>query len=64
MGRSLSTLGQLYAGQERLDDAQATLSRSLELLEPALGEADPLVLETRREYDLVVRAQRLRAPTP
>ena len=64
LGRSLSTLGRLYAGQEKLDDAQATLHRSLDLLEPALGEADPLVLETRREYDLVVRAQRLRAPAP
>ena len=30
-------------------------------LEPALGAADPLVLETRREYDLVVRARRLGA---
>ena len=26
-----------------------------------LGEADPLVLETRREYDLVVRARRIGA---
>ena len=33
---------------------------TLELLEPQLGDANPLVLETQRDYDLVERALRLR----
>ena len=46
--------------QQRLDEAERNLSRSLTLLEPKLGASDAFVLETRREYDLVRRAQELR----
>lgn len=60
-GHTLSSLGFLYASQNRIPAAETALDRALELLEPALGEADPLVLETRREYDLVVRARRIGA---
>jgi len=60
-GHTLSSLGLLYASQNHMDAAEPTLLRALDLLEPALGSADPLVLETRREYDLVVRARRLGA---
>ena len=55
-----SVLGQLQASQQRLDEAERNLSRSLTLLEPKLGASDAFVLETRREYDLVRRAQELR----
>ena len=58
-GHTLSSLGLLYASQNRMDAAETTLLRALGLLVPELGAADPLVLETRREYDLVVRSRRL-----
>ena len=58
-GRALSVLGRLYARQDRIEDAETTLARSLNLLEPSLGQQDPLVLETRREYDLLVRARQI-----
>jgi tetratricopeptide (TPR) repeat protein len=58
-GQTLSVLGRLYARQDRPEDAETTLARSLNLLEPSLGQQDPLVLETRREYDLLVRARQI-----
>jgi tetratricopeptide (TPR) repeat protein len=64
LGRSLSNLGHLYASQQRLDEAQAALRRSLELLEPRLAASDPFLLETQREHDLVERALELRGVSP
>ncbi|MGI9590314.1 MAG: tetratricopeptide repeat protein, partial [Myxococcota bacterium] len=58
-GQTLSLLGRLYVRQDRVDAAEVTLAQSLDLLEPSLGEGDPLVLETRREYDLLVRARQI-----
>jgi hypothetical protein len=62
LGRSLSHLGAAYAAQRKLSDAALTLRRSLDLLEPHLGDQDPSVLETRKTYDWVMRAEQPAKP--
>ena len=62
LGWSLRTLGSIYAAREQWVEAEQALRRSLELLEPVLGANDPIVLDTRRIYDLVLRDQQLREP--
>jgi hypothetical protein len=52
----LRDLGQTYAAQHNLADAEQTLGRSLEILERELGATDLELLETRADYKTVRRA--------
>jgi tetratricopeptide (TPR) repeat protein len=58
-GRTWSAFGHLYQRRGQNRQAEDAYRRALDLLEPKLGGNDPLVLETRRGYDLVVRARQL-----
>lgn len=53
LGASLSYLGRTYAGLGERDSARRTLERSLALLEPVLGNLDPLTLATRASLEHV-----------
>ena len=47
LGASLSYLGRAQAALDEHGAARETLARALPLLEPELGELDPLTLATR-----------------
>jgi hypothetical protein len=52
----LRDLGQIYAAQENLAEAERTLGRSLAILERKLGATDLELLETRTRYETIRRA--------
>ena len=52
----LRDLGQIYAAQENLAEAERTLGQSLAILERKLGATDLELLETRTSYETVRRA--------
>jgi hypothetical protein len=52
----LRDLGQIYAAQEKLADAERTLARSLAILERKLGATDLELLETRTRYETIRKA--------
>ncbi len=56
-GFFLRDLGQVYAAQNKLMQAESAYGRSLSILEIQLGAQDPTVLETRRSYEQIVRAR-------
>jgi hypothetical protein len=57
-GLFLRDLGQVYAAQNKLTQAEDAYGRSLSILEKKLGAQDPTVLETRKSYEQVLRARR------
>jgi hypothetical protein len=61
LGRSLHYLGTSQAAQQRLGEAEATLKRSVAVLEAQVGRDDPTLLESRRTYEQVLHA---RPPVP
>jgi tetratricopeptide (TPR) repeat protein len=52
----LRDLGQIYAAQQNLTEAEQTLGQSLAILERELGATDLELLETRASYETVRRA--------
>jgi tetratricopeptide (TPR) repeat protein len=52
----LRDLGQIYAAQENLAEAERSLGQSLEILERELGPTDLELLETRTSYEIIRRA--------
>jgi hypothetical protein len=51
----LRDLGEIYAAQENLVDAERTLGQSLAILERKLGATDLELLETRTSYETIRR---------
>ena len=56
-GFFLRDLGQVYAAQNKLVMAEDAYGRSLSILEAQLGAQDPMVIETRKSYEQVLRAR-------
>jgi hypothetical protein len=54
-GLLLRDLGQIYAAQQNLTDAERTLGQSLAILERELGATDLELLETRTGYETIRR---------
>jgi hypothetical protein len=52
----LRDLGQIYAAQQNLADAERTLGQSLAILERNLGATDLELLETRTSYETIRKA--------